>query len=59
MRIVEEVGDLVQRTEDDQAQVEYSVARRSEGRVTLCAISTIRKETMSMRFLVEPQKQGR
>jgi hypothetical protein len=54
MRIVEELGDLVQRTEDDQAQVGYSVARRSGGRVMLCAISTVRKETRSMRFLVEP-----
>jgi hypothetical protein len=33
-----EVGDLVQRIMDDQAQVRYSVAGRSGGWVTPCAI---------------------
>jgi hypothetical protein len=34
MRIVAGVGDLVQRIRDDEAQVGYSVAGRSGGRVT-------------------------
>jgi hypothetical protein len=41
------------------AQVEYSVARRSRGRVTPCAVCTVHEETMSVSFLVEPQNQGR
>jgi hypothetical protein len=41
------------------AQVEYSVAGRSRGRVTLCAIYTVHVETRSVSFLVEPQNQGR
>jgi hypothetical protein len=41
------------------AQVEYSVAGRSRGRVALCVICTVHVETTSMGFLVEPQNQGR
>jgi hypothetical protein len=41
MRIKVGVGDLVQRIRDDQAQVRYSVARRSGGRVMPCAILII------------------
>jgi hypothetical protein len=44
MRIVAGVGDLVRRTGDGQTQVGYSVAGRSEGRVTRGA-----------GFLLEPQ----
>jgi hypothetical protein len=59
MRIEARVGDLVQRTENCQAQVGYSVTGRSRGRVTLCAVCTVHKETRSMGFLVQPQNQGR
>jgi hypothetical protein len=38
MRIEVRVGDLVQRTGDGQAQVEYSVAGQSRCQVTLCAV---------------------
>jgi hypothetical protein len=41
------------------AQVEYSVARRSRGRVMPCAVYTVHEETRSLSFLVEPQNQGR
>jgi hypothetical protein len=41
------------------AQVEYSVAGRSRGRVTPCAVCTWHVETESAGFLVEPQNQGR
>jgi hypothetical protein len=41
------------------AQVEYSVAGRSRGRVTPCAVCTWHVETGSAGFLVEPQNQGR
>jgi hypothetical protein len=41
------------------AQVECSVAGRSRGRVTLCAVCPVHVETRSMSFLVEPQNQGR
>jgi hypothetical protein len=41
------------------AQVEYSVARRSRGRVVPCAVYTVHEETRSLSFLVEPQNQGR
>jgi hypothetical protein len=58
MRIVTRVGDLVQRTGDGQAQVGYSVARRSRGRVTLCAVCTVHAETRRADFLVEPYNQG-
>jgi hypothetical protein len=40
MRIMAGVGDLVQRTRDGEARVGYSVAGRSRGRVTLCALCT-------------------
>jgi hypothetical protein len=41
------------------AQVGYSVARRSIGRVALCAVCTVHVVTRSASFLVEPQNQGR
>jgi hypothetical protein len=40
-------------------QVGYSVAERSGGRVTLCAVCTMHEETRSVYFLVEPQNHGR
>jgi hypothetical protein len=40
------------------AQVGYSVAGRSGGRVTLCAVCTVYEEMRSAYFLVEPQNQG-
>jgi hypothetical protein len=40
-------------------QVGYSVAGRSIGRVTLCAVCTVHVETRSTGFLIEPQNQGR
>jgi hypothetical protein len=46
MRIEAGVGDLVQRIGDDQTQVGYSVAGRSGGRVTACAIYIIHMEEM-------------
>jgi hypothetical protein len=46
------VGDLVQMIRNDQAQVGYSVAGRSRGQVTLCAVCTVHKETRSANFLV-------
>jgi hypothetical protein len=41
------------------AQVRYSMAGRSRGRVALCAICTVDVEMRSAGFLVEPQNQGR
>jgi hypothetical protein len=41
------------------AQVGYSMAGRSKGRVALCAVYTWHVETRSACFLVEPQYQGR
>jgi hypothetical protein len=41
------------------AQVRYSVAGRSRGRVTPCVICTVHVEMRSTSFLVEPQNQGR
>jgi hypothetical protein len=41
------------------AQVRYSVAGRSGGQVTPCAVCTMHVETRSANFLVEPQNQGR
>jgi hypothetical protein len=41
------------------AQVGYSVAERSRGRVAPCAVCTWHVETRSAVFLVEPQNQGR
>jgi hypothetical protein len=52
MRIEAGVGDLMQRTGDGQAQVEYSVAGRSRGQVTLCSVYTMHKEMRSAGFLV-------
>jgi hypothetical protein len=40
------------------AQVGYSGAERSRGRVTPCAVCTWHVETRSASFLVEPQNQG-
>jgi hypothetical protein len=40
------------------AQVGYSVAGRSRGRVAPCAVCTWHVETRSAGFLVEPQNQG-
>jgi hypothetical protein len=40
------------------AQVGYSMAGRSRGRVAPCAVCTWHMETSSAGFLVEPQKQG-
>jgi hypothetical protein len=57
-RIVAGVGDLVQRTGDDQAQVGYSMTRQSRGHVMLCAVCTVHKETKSASFLVWPRNQG-
>jgi hypothetical protein len=42
-RIMVGVGDLLQRTGDDQAQVGYSMAGRSRGQMTLYAICTVQK----------------
>jgi hypothetical protein len=36
------------------AQVGYSVAGRSRGRVALCAVCTMHVETSSAGFLIEP-----
>jgi hypothetical protein len=52
-RIMAGVGYLVQRIGDGQAQVRYSMAGRSRGRVTLCAVCIMQKETRSTCFLVE------
>jgi hypothetical protein len=41
------------------AQVGYSVAGRSRGRVASCAVCTWHVEIRSADFLVEPQNQGR
>jgi hypothetical protein len=52
-RIKAGVGDLVWRIRDDQTQVGYSMAGRSGGRVTPCAIRIIHmKEMRSASFLV-------
>jgi hypothetical protein len=40
-------------------QVGYSVAGRSGGQVTPCAVCTVHMEKRSTGFLVEPQNQGR
>jgi hypothetical protein len=52
MRIEVGLGDLVQRTEDGQAQVGYSLVGRSRGWVTLCAVCTVHKETRSAGFWI-------
>jgi hypothetical protein len=41
------------------AQVRYSLAGRSRGRVAPYAVCTVHVETRSAGFLVEPQNQGR
>jgi hypothetical protein len=41
------------------AQVGYSVAGRSRGRMAPCAVCTWHVKTRSASFLVEPQNQGR
>jgi hypothetical protein len=41
------------------AQVGYSMAGRSRGRMTSCAVCTWHVETKSASFLVEPQNQCR
>jgi hypothetical protein len=41
------------------AQVGYSVAGLSKGRVASCAVFTWHVETRSAGFLVEPQNKGR
>jgi hypothetical protein len=41
------------------AQVGYSVAGQSRGRVASCDVCTWHVETRSVGFLVEPQNQGR
>jgi hypothetical protein len=52
-RIEAEVGDLVQRIVDDQAQVRYSMTRRSRGRVMSCAMRIVHvEETRSVGFPV-------
>jgi hypothetical protein len=40
------------------AQVGYSVAGRSRGRMVPCAVCTVHIEMRSADFLVEPQNQG-
>jgi hypothetical protein len=40
------------------AQVGYSVAGQSIGRVALCLVCTMHVEMRSASFLVEPQNQG-
>jgi hypothetical protein len=47
------VGDLVQKTRDNQAQVEYLVAGWSRGQMKLCVVCTVHKQTMGVSFLVE------
>jgi hypothetical protein len=51
-RIEAGLGDLVQRTEDGQAQVGYLLVGRSRGWVTLCAVCTVHKETRSAGFWI-------
>jgi hypothetical protein len=46
IRIKAGVGDLVRRIGDGQAQVRYSVARRSGGRVMSCVIHNVHVEEM-------------
>jgi hypothetical protein len=53
MMIVAGIGDLVQRTGDDQVQVGYSVTRRSEGRVMPCMVRIVHIEMRSTSFLAE------
>jgi hypothetical protein len=39
-------------------QVGYSVAGRSRGLVTPCAVCTVHEKTKSANFMIEPQNQG-
>jgi hypothetical protein len=56
-RIEAGVGDLVRRIGDDQAQVRYSVAKRSGGRMMPCAIRIVHvEETRSAGFPVWASK---
>jgi hypothetical protein len=57
-RIMVGVGDMVWRTRDGEAQVEYSVTGRSGDRVIPCMVCTVHEETRSTGFLVKPQNQG-
>jgi hypothetical protein len=41
------------------AQVGYSVAERSKGRVTQCAVYTMHEKMRSAGFLFQAQNQGR
>jgi hypothetical protein len=58
-RIEAGTEDLVQRINNGQAQVGYLVVERSRGRVMLCVVYTMHKETSSTGFLVWTQNQGR
>jgi hypothetical protein len=58
IRIMTEVGELMRRTEDDQAHVGYSVAGRSRDRVTLCAVCTVHVEARSAGFLIDLKTTG-
>jgi hypothetical protein len=55
MRIVVGVGDLLQRTDDSQAQIGYSIDGRTGGGITPCAVYTVHEEISSTDFLVEPE----
>jgi hypothetical protein len=57
-RVEAGVGDLVQRIGDAQAQVGYSVAGQSRGRVTLCVVCVVHKEIRSVSLLVWLQNHG-
>jgi hypothetical protein len=57
-RIVLGVGDLMQRIEDDKAQIGYSVVKRSGDQVIFCTICTVHKEMRSAGLFVWPQNQG-
>jgi hypothetical protein len=57
-RVEAGVGDLVQRIGDAQAQVGYSVAGQSRGRVTLCVVCAVHKEIRSVSLLVWLQNHG-
>jgi hypothetical protein len=58
MRIVAEVGDLMQRTGDGQSQVGYSVARRSRGQVMLYAVYTMHEEYEFLGSTSKPRSTG-
>jgi hypothetical protein len=52
MKIKVGVGHLVQMTEDGQAQIGYLMVEQLRGRMTMCAVYIIHKETRSVDFLV-------